>query len=97
MLRLDRTLADFFGFLDKKFKLENVIIALSSDHGIDSVPERTQKLGMDAGRHRPDNFIEAVNGGLKKRFNIQDNLVKVFWNPSLYLDLDAVARAGTRG
>lgn len=94
LLRLDRTLADFFEFLDKKFDLDNVVIALSSDHGIDSVPERTQKLGMDAGRHRPDKFIETVNEGLKKRFNIQDNLVKVFWNPSLYLDLDAVGRAG---
>lgn len=94
LLRLDRTLADFFDFLDKKFDLDNVVVALSSDHGIDSVPERTQKLGLDAGRHRPDQFIEAVNQGLKRRFNLQDNLVKVFWNPSLYLDLDAVERAG---
>jgi hypothetical protein len=71
-----------------------VVIALSSDHGVDSVPERTQHFGLDAGRHRPKDFLEAVNEGLKKRFKIQDALVKVFWNPSLYLDLDAVNRAG---
>ena len=94
LLRLDRTLADFFEFLDKKFDLDNVVIALSSDHGVDSVPERTQHFGLDAGRHRPKDFLEAVNEGLKKRFKIQDALVKVFWNPSLYLDLDAVNRAG---
>jgi predicted AlkP superfamily pyrophosphatase or phosphodiesterase len=94
LLRLDRTLADFFEFLDKKFDLDNVVIELSSDHGVDSVPERTQHFGLDAGRHRPNKFIEAVNEGLKKRFNIQDALVKVFWNPSLYLDLEAVSRAG---
>lgn len=94
LLRLDRTLADFFTFLDAKFGLDNVLISLSSDHGTDSIPERTQHLGIDGGRHRPDNFIAAVNDGLKQHFNTEEALVKVFWNPSLYLDLDAVKRAG---
>lgn len=94
LLRLDRTLAELFKFLDEKLGLAHVLIALSSDHGIDSVPERTQHLGLDAGRHRPDKFIETVNEGLKKRLNVQEALVKVFWNPSLYLDLDALSRLG---
>lgn len=94
LLRLDRTLADFFKFLDMKFGLDQVLIALSSDHGTDSVPERSQHLGLDAGRHRPNKFLEAVNEGLKKRFKVEDALVKVFWNPSLYLDREAVDRAG---
>jgi len=94
LLRLDRTLADFFAFLDKKHGLDNVVIALSSDHGIDSVPERALDSGLAAGRHRPKDFIATVNEGLKKRFKIQEDLVMVFWNPSLYLDPDAVSRAG---
>ena len=94
LLRIDRTLAEFFKFLDDQFGLSNVLIGLSSDHGIDSVPERTQHLGLAAGRHRPDDFIGVVNEGLKKRFDVQESLVKAFWNPSLYLDLEAVKQAG---
>ena len=33
ILRLDRTLADLFAFIDKKIGLENTLIVLSADHG----------------------------------------------------------------
>lgn len=91
--RLDRTLADFFKFIDEHVGLDNTLIALSSDHGTPSVPEMISHMGLAAGRHRPENFVAAVNEGLKKRFNTEENLVLVFWNPSLYLDLEAVERA----
>ncbi|MBL7649919.1 MAG: alkaline phosphatase family protein [Candidatus Hydrogenedentes bacterium] len=85
-LQLDRSLADFFAEVDRLVGLDRTLIVLSSDHGIDEIPEYTQHLGCDAGRHVPEEFIAAANGALKARFGIADDLVLTFQNPSLYLD-----------
>lgn len=85
-LQLDRSLADFFAEVDRLVGLDRTLIVLSSDHGIDEIPEYTQHLGCDAGRHVPEEFIAAANGALKARFGIVDDLVLTFQNPSLYLD-----------
>jgi hypothetical protein len=44
-LRLDRTLAELFNYLDKKIGLDQVIIALTADHGVGPVPEQVRALG----------------------------------------------------
>lgn len=92
LLRLDRTLADFFAFIDGRVGLDNTLIALASDHGVAAIPEHQQSLGRKAGRHNIDKIMAAVNEALKERFH-QDNLVAAFWNPSFYLDLEAAAEA----
>lgn len=90
LLRLDRTLADLFAFIDETVGLDKTLIVLSSDHGIDAVPEYTKTLHFDAGRHYPAKFVDTVNQALQKRFKTDKPLVVAFWNPSLYLDLDQV-------
>lgn len=92
LLRLDRTLADFFTFIDAHIGLDNSLIALSSDHGVAAIPEYQQSLDMEAGRHNIGRLIDTVNAALKARFQV-DDLVAAFWNPSFYLDLEAIARA----
>lgn len=92
LLRLDATLADFFAYIDETVGLANTMIVLSSDHGIDAVPEYKQSLGLAAGRHYPEKFLAQVNAELKQRFNTDADLVSTFWNPSLYLDLPAVEK-----
>jgi len=48
-LRLDRTLAGFFHFLDAKVGPGNWVVALTADHGAPSLPEKTQReQGSDA-------------------------------------------------
>lgn len=91
LLRLDRTLADLFGYLDKLVGLERTLVVLSSDHGICENPESMVGMGLPAGRHDTVKFVETVNTQLKKRFNVEVDLVIGFHNPSLYLDLTAIA------
>jgi len=42
-LRLDRTLAELFRFLDEKVGAGNWSVALTADHGVPSLPEKTQR------------------------------------------------------
>ncbi len=39
VLRLDRELAGFFSYLDKRVGLKNVVITLTADHGVSPTPE----------------------------------------------------------
>jgi len=49
VVRTDRDLAGFFAFLDAHFG-DRYTVALTSDHGVQSIPEVAQALGRDAGR-----------------------------------------------
>jgi len=49
VVRTDRQLAAFFDWLDKKFG-DRYTVAISSDHGVQSIPEVARDLGRDAGR-----------------------------------------------
>lgn len=92
--RTDDLLGRFFSFLDEHVGLADTLIIVSADHGMDAIPEYKKSLGYDAGRHVPEEFIGAINDRLRKRFKTDGNLVEVFWNPSIYLDEQAVAAAG---
>ena len=94
LLRLDRTLARLLELVDDRVGLERTLVVLSSDHGTDEIPEFKQSLGIAAGRHRPEEFIARANEALKARFDTEETLVVAFWNPSLYLDPEAVRRVG---
>jgi len=48
MLHLDRSLAGFFRYLDKRIGLDNVLVALTADHGFLNVPEYSQSQGLPA-------------------------------------------------
>ena len=51
MLRMDSLLADFFAYIDKTVGLSKTLIVLSSDHGVDAVPESlTSGFYMDTER-----------------------------------------------
>jgi predicted AlkP superfamily pyrophosphatase or phosphodiesterase len=49
VVRIDRQLAEFFDYLDKNFH-DRVTVALTADHGVQSIPEVARDLGRDAGR-----------------------------------------------
>ena len=46
LVRLDRTLADLFAYVDEKVGLENTLIVLSADHGQPEVPGHLHELGI---------------------------------------------------
>ncbi|MCZ6515346.1 MAG: alkaline phosphatase family protein [Acidobacteria bacterium] len=90
LLHLDAGLADLFKTIDATVGLDKSVIVLSSDHGVDEIPEYKQSLGFEAGRHFPKKFIESVNIALQARFESSKDFVLAFWNPSLYLNLETV-------
>ncbi len=94
ILRLDRTLADLFAFVDKQVGLDNTLIVLSADHGAPEAPEYMTSLGMDAGRFDFTYFRDQgpLNEVLKKRFG-RDDLIATHSHPYLYLNADAIAEA----
>ncbi len=92
--RVDVLLSDLFAFLAEQLGPDRLLIILASDHGTDDIPECRLPMGFDAGRHVPAEFIRAVNEGLKARLGTSETLVVAFWNPSFYLDEEAVRRAG---
>jgi len=95
ILRLDRTLAELFRFIDKKVGLDKTLIVLSADHGAPEAPEYMAGLGLSTGRFAFDWFKTQgpLTQALQKRFGRTD-LIAVHSHPYLYLNPAAVADAG---
>ena len=95
MLRLDRTLADLFTYVEKKIGLKNTLIVLSADHGAPEAPEYMASLGMDVNRLTPSTYdsTPAVES-LKKRFGIGKELIKLYQHPYVYLDRNLIREKG---
>lgn len=98
LIRLDETLADLFRFIDETIGLDKTLIVLSSDHGIDQIPETLTtgfymtRHGEGHGRHDPKRFLATVDAALQKRYGSQESFIKAFWNPSIYLNLETVKK-----
>jgi predicted AlkP superfamily pyrophosphatase or phosphodiesterase len=89
-LRTDRSLADFFAYLEKKIGLQNVVIALTADHGVAPVPEQVKELGY-GGRLENKTVQDAVQLALSQRFG-EDKWVLNFGNGNVYLDEAVIER-----
>ena len=85
ILRLDRTLADLFQFVDKQVGLENTLIVLSADHGGPDTPGYLNSLNIPAGYIKPDSWDKqpAINR-LKKQFKVKGKLLEGYHHPYLY-------------
>ncbi len=94
--RLDRTLADLFAFIDKEVGLENTLIVLSADHGQPEVPGHLHELGINNAHYFDTKALDKTPAitALKKQFGIGDELIKVFFQPYLYLNNDLIREKG---
>ena len=68
VLGLDRDLGSFFAWLDKTIGLDNVWIALSSDHGVAPVPAQAAALGMNAATVDMVQLESKLEAALKAKF-----------------------------
>jgi predicted AlkP superfamily pyrophosphatase or phosphodiesterase len=95
ILRLDRTLAELFRFVDEKVGLGNTLIVLSADHGAPEAPEYMAALGLSTGRFAFDWFKTEgpLTEALQKKFG-RDDLISGHSHPYLYLNLEAISSAG---
>jgi predicted AlkP superfamily pyrophosphatase or phosphodiesterase len=95
MLRLDRTLAELFAFIDNKVGLDNTLIVLSADHGMPEVPGYLQEVGIDADYFDPKSVDKtAAIQALKQRFGIGEALIETYHHPYLYLNREVIRAKG---
>jgi predicted AlkP superfamily pyrophosphatase or phosphodiesterase len=87
LVRLDRTLADLFSFVDKTVGLEHTLIVLSADHGTPEAPGYLQSQGIPAGYVQPDTWDKAPSiQRLKQKFGIAQELIEKYEHPYIYLN-----------
>jgi predicted AlkP superfamily pyrophosphatase or phosphodiesterase len=95
LLRLDRTLADLFAYVDKHVGLKNTIIVLSADHGTPDAPGYLNALGIPASYVMPEKWDKepAINA-LKKKLGVGDEIIHSYAQPYLYLNHDVIQEKG---
>ncbi len=86
ILQLDRTLADFFAYIDEEIGLDRTLIVLSADHGTPEAPGYLQSLDIPGGYVTPDAWdtVPAVER-IKAKFGISGPLIEGYDHPYLYL------------
>ncbi len=95
ILRLDRTLANLFAYIDEHVGLDNTLIVLSADHGGPETPQHWRKFGIDSDFVVPDEWDKSPSiARLKSRFGIGQELIKSFFPPYLYLNREVIKQNG---
>ena len=90
-LHLDRALAAFFDYLDRRIGLDKIVITLSADHGFVNAPEYSASKGLAGGRVNAAKLMTDLNAALQQRFNVKENLAPRFSYPAMVLDHQAIA------
>ena len=68
--RLDRLLADFLSYLDRKVGADRVLVVLTADHGFPNTPEFARSVHGDAGRVDNLKLVDGLNAAMAERFGI---------------------------
>jgi len=93
MLRLDKTLADLFKYIDKYIGLKNTLIVLSADHGAPEAPGYLEKFGIEAKWVSPKQWNKKPSIlALEKKFGVGEELIEAFFPPYLYLNHKLIER-----
>lgn len=93
VLRVDRLLADFFKFLDEKVGLDQTLIIVSADHGMNEAPEHMESLGFEVGRLTADTITQGtVKKGLKARLGVPGEVIRLYEHPYIYLNEDEIRK-----
>ncbi|MGQ0509216.1 MAG: alkaline phosphatase family protein [Betaproteobacteria bacterium] len=91
LLRVDRALAAFFEYLDRRIGLEKVVVALTADHGFMNAPEYSASFGLSGARLNSLKLMTDLNEALAARFGVR-NLAVRFNSPNLLFDQAAIAK-----
>ncbi len=89
--RTDRALSELFNYLDKRVGLDKVVVALTSDHGVQEIPEELRQVKAPAGRITFETLGEAVEAALDKRFGRAD-WVRDITDLDLYLNAATIQK-----
>ena len=90
-LRLDKDLASFFIFLDKKIGKDNYTLFLTADHAAVQVPAYLETLKVPAGYFKHSEFVAYLDKVTRKHFNLgEKTLVENFSNYQLFLNREVL-------
>ncbi len=93
--RLDRMLAGFFGYLDKRLGLDNVLVVLTADHGFSNTPEFAQSRKFDARRLSGKELVASLEQHLADKYGV-NKLVAAYALPNIHLDAALMAQKGLK-
>jgi len=94
ILRLDRTLANLFAFIDEKIGLKNTLIVLSADHGGPEAPGYLKSMGIPTGYISPDTWDkQPAIDRIKSKFGIKGKLIEGYDHPYLYLSNEVIGNS----
>ena len=93
VVRLDRTLARLFAFLDRTVGLGNVVLVLTADHGVAPMPEVAARGRADGGPRRLDPSIvdSAVSRALTARYGAAPHPGWVVYDGAAHMTLNPAA------
>ncbi len=91
--QIDRRIATFFDFLDRRIGMDNVLVVLTADHGFSNTPEFSQSRHIDAQRIDPKPLLADLDKALATRFGAT-GLVKKSMLPEVQLDYAAIDKRG---
>lgn len=94
-VRTDQALESFFRFLDKRLGLNNVLIVLTSDHGVAPLPEVQAARKMPGGRIIEKNLRAAVDAALSQRYGAGNWLLDASYG-FFYLNTELIGQKGLR-
>ena len=94
ILRLDRTLANLFAFIDEKIGLDNTLIVLSADHGGPEAPGYLESMGIPTGYVSPDSWDkQPAIDRIKSKFGVSGKLIEGYDHPYLYLSNEVISNS----
>jgi predicted AlkP superfamily pyrophosphatase or phosphodiesterase len=91
--RLDRMMAGFFSYLDKRIGMDNVVVVLTADHGFANSPEFSRSRNIDAQRIDSRKLIAELNKHLAGKYSV-DKLVRATSMPNIHLDYTVIDKIG---
>lgn len=92
-LRLDKDLAAFFDYLDKKIGKGQYTFFITADHGVAHVPGFMEENKLPGGAWDDAGALNSLNEQIKGRFGV-NKAVLAFSNYQFYLDHTAILNAG---
>lgn len=92
-LRLDRELAAFFSYLDKRFGKGNYLYFITADHGVSESPGFYLENKMPSGAIEDKDFSKAINDGLSEKYGVEKPVLS-FANYQLYMNWEVFDKKG---
>jgi predicted AlkP superfamily pyrophosphatase or phosphodiesterase len=89
-IRADALLGKLFRLIDARVGPGNTLVVLTADHGVASIPDRTQRL---PGGYVAGDASKAVTAALDQAFGKQDWLISGAGEGSFYLNREALKSA----